>query len=110
MPWTERQAAMLAEMGIKLWPTAVEGDAVVVDEPQPAAAAPVPSLSKDRVEPVEAREPLQTRPLAPAVHVKPISRGDRPPGIEAMDWPALRQARLNCNSCKLCEGRRQMAV
>jgi DNA polymerase len=107
MPWTERQAAMLAEMGIKLWPTAVEGDAVVVDEPQPAATAPASSLSKDRAEPVEAREHLQTRQPAPAVPVKPIARGDRPVGIESMDWPALREAVVNCTACKLCEGRRQ---
>src|SRR6267142_5682692 len=107
MPWTERQAAMLAEMGIKLWPTAVEGDAVVVDEPPPAAAAPVPSLSKDRAEPVEAREPLQTRPPPAVVPVKPIARGERPVGIESMDWPALREAVVNCTACKLCESRRQ---
>ena len=49
--------------------------------------------SVDSAEPVEAAAPLL--------------RGDRPTGIESMDWAALRQAVAGCRACKLCERRRQ---
>ena len=32
---------------------------------------------------------------------------DRPAGVEAMDWPALREAVAACTACKLCKSRRQ---
>ena len=71
--WSERQLAMLREMGIRLWlPTA---------EPQ-AEAAP---------------------PAAPAAVEAAPATGPRPTGVEAMDWPALREAVAGCTACKLCK-------
>jgi uracil-DNA glycosylase len=104
MTWSERQSAMLAEMGIKLWPEAVEGAvAIEEDSRQPAPAESPkperlahPNVSKDRAEPAEA----SSRPT-------PALRGNRPAGIEAMDWSALREAVAGCTACKLCESRRQ---
>ena len=78
MGWTERQTAMLAEMGVRLWQPP---QAVAVAEPA-AASAPA------------------TEPAAPAAR-------DRTIGVEAMGWEALREAVVACRACKLCEGRRQ---
>ena len=98
MGWTERQRAMLEEIGVWLWqgpqPGLLRGAGDVSQRPagQPEGAAhAVP-------EPTPAGTP---------VSVSPLPRGDRPAGVEAMDWPALREAVLNCRACTLCEGRRQ---
>lgn len=84
MGWTERQQAMLAEIGIKLWQA---------PEPQPAspavAEAPVPA------------------PAPQVVAAPPPAARDRAVHVETMDWPALREAVVACRACKLCEGRRQ---
>ena len=85
MAWTERQRAMLEEMGIRLW-LPPEADIA------PPAVAPA--------------QPPSERMLAAAV-IAPPPHGDRPVGVDAMDWPALREAVTNCSACKLCQGRRQ---
>ena len=97
MGWTERQKAMLEEMGIRLWltpppgvvdgtpqPPAGRGEGAAVAAPEPAARAPAP---------------VSERPAA-------VAR-DRAVGVERMDWDALREAVADCRACKLCEGRRQ---
>ena len=122
----QRQRAMLAEMGVKLWlpaaPRAVvdapetiavgadstlaraESDAktapVAAPAPVPAspAAAPRPS---PRPAPV-AVPPVPARAPAPAVALVP-----RPDGVADMDWPALEAAVAACRACGLCAGRTQ---
>jgi uracil-DNA glycosylase len=92
--WSERQIAMLGEMGIRVW-SAPEPEAVIAAPAEPAAAAParvaVASPPPRREEPVA----LQAEP------------GSRPVGIESMGWPALREAVAGCTACKLCTGRKQ---
>ena len=118
MPWTERQAAMLAEMGVKLWPTAV-GDGVAVAEEAPSLveermATPI-APRQDIARPVDVapppQAPVSSRPPGANAEASPrpapITRGDRPAGIDTMDWPALRDAVAGCTACKLCETRRQ---
>jgi len=83
--WTERQIAMLDEMGLRVWPQSQ----AEVSKPEPVR----PEVSKDRVVPVEAESV--------------VVRADRPAGVGSMDWPALRQAVVDCTACKLCKGRRQ---
>ncbi len=80
MSWTARQIAMLDAMKIRVWQAPVEALAAPVGAPAAAAALALP---------------------APAV------RGERPAGVEAMDWPALRDAVAGCTACTLCEGRSQ---
>lgn len=82
MTWTDRQVAMLGAMNIRVWQEAAQA-------PAAAMAAPAP--------------PGDATPAAAAVPV----RGPRAVGVEAMDWPALREAVVQCTACKLCEGRRQ---
>lgn len=89
MVWDERQAAMLAEMGLRVWQT-------------PAAAAvttPVADADAPRA-PAGVAEPALATPQAVAAE-----RGARPGGVEAMDWPALRAAVAGCTACGLCRGR-----
>lgn len=110
MPWTERQIAMLNEMGLRLGPQPhgmeqdrspfpVEGEATASPRPAPRAVRAGPlDDAQDRL--VEASPPIVTPASSP-------ERGKRPTGIDAMDWPALREAVVSCTACKLCETRRQ---
>jgi len=109
--WSERQQAMLREMGVTLWlppqtdgvqapaPAAMPGSA-----PAPAPApvqAPVPAPAPVRmIRPVAASAAEVTPPSAP----RPLAA--RPSGVAAMDWPALREAVAGCEACGLCRSRR----
>jgi DNA polymerase len=90
MGWSERQKAMLAEMGVRLW-----------QQPQP---------THPRGEPDDAPRPSAERGEGAAAATPepaaPVPR-DRAVGVESMDWQALREAVVACRACKLCEGRRQ---
>jgi uracil-DNA glycosylase family 4 len=95
MGWSERQVAMLGEMGIRVWSTPEAAGA-----PAAAAAAAV---------------------AAPAHHgtpESPLSRGTGPapvqaePGlplanVDTLGWPELREFVAGCTACKLCTGRKQ---
>jgi DNA polymerase len=119
MRWTERQQAMLREMGIRLWSPAddapqgepvVAGDAGAKAAPMGARVAePQATMRTDvrtdartdapaRVVPVRAAPPEAAAPAAAA-----LPRGD----VAAMDWDALRAAVESCTACGLCRGRRQ---
>ncbi len=84
MRWTERQQAMLREMGLRVWPqaqpAAAEADVEIIDPPPALARAPAPAP-------------------APAA----ITRA---PALE-LDWPELRTAVAACTACGLCRQRRQ---
>jgi uracil-DNA glycosylase family 4 len=100
MRWTERQRAMLREIGIPpFWPEeqaeAVEAvssvsDVAAAPAARPPAKAPASSLVK----------------VAAAVPDASML-GTRPEGIDRMDWPALRDAVANCHACGLCQSRTQ---
>ncbi|HUG25022.1 uracil-DNA glycosylase [Piscinibacter sp.] len=67
-----------------------------------------PAPSSVRAELVEAFSRAPSVDSAELVEAAaPLVRGDRPTGIESMDWAALRQAVVDCRACKLCERRRQ---
>ena len=90
MAWSERQHAMLQEMGIRLW-ASPRPDPVPGESPTP----PAPPPGGWEVEAV----------ASPAVDA--AARGSRAVGVETMDWAQLRQAVVDCTACKLCSGRRQ---
>ena len=104
MGWTERQLAMLREIGIRLWvPPA--------DAPPAATAIGGPARPKTRARPDPARAVATTRraretTAAPATPPAAVATHQRVAGVESMDWPALREAVENCTACRLCEGRR----
>jgi uracil-DNA glycosylase family 4 len=121
MGWSDRQVAMLAEMGLRVWqvPAAAGEPAPAVEAVPPDGAAPArpgPAQDAPGVAPaaVEARRPSPSRTPAPASPPAPSTRPSaeapvrlRPSGVDTMDWPALRETVAGCTACPLCTGRRQ---
>ena len=127
----ERQRAMLAEMGVRVWmPEPDEAPAQGETPPLAAAGSPVPARqgAPETVEPVARNAPSAVEPMvneAPPVAIRssaPAQRpvpvpvvmpgpaseafAPRPDGVDTMDWPALRDAVAGCRACGLCQGRR----
>lgn len=96
---------MLSEMGVRVF------DALPVSAPAPAEVAapkarmappaPVAMPATDVV--IRAPEPAP-RPVPAPVALTP--QGDRPAGVDAMDWETLEAAVAGCQACGLCERRR----
>jgi uracil-DNA glycosylase family 4 len=78
MPWSERQVAMLREIGVRLWLPPRTTD-VSIDAGATEAAA----------------------------DLRPATGVDADSAVGALDWPALREAVAACTACRLCESRRQ---
>ena len=109
MAWTERQQAMLRELGLQLWlPPQVAPD-TAPDAPAssaPAAApAAAPAMPPAR-QPEAASPPQAVRPAAPAAPAVLSDLGDAS-AVANLDWPALRAAVAGCEACGLCKTRRQ---
>ena len=126
MGWTERQQAMLQEMGLRLWlptPAVLPESAAPSAGPAPADVAPalatawVPAPPAATAAPVSAQPPAQAPVSAQPPAQAPVSA--QPPAqapalqprdtspVATMDWPALRSAVAGCRACGLCESRRQ---
>lgn len=99
MAWSERQRAMLQEMGIRLWQPsqALSTAAGAPLAAEPESPLPPPSALAER-----ARAPVSP---PPATAVPAPAR--RPSAVDQMDWPALREAVATCRACTLCERRQQ---
>jgi DNA polymerase len=99
MPWTERQRAMLQEIGLRVWthaPAATPGAA----PPAMLAQAPEPAVA--------AAPAAQPRPSVAAPRTQSARPGDeRGASIATLDWPGLREAVARCTACGLCRSRRQ---
>ncbi len=118
MRWTERQQAMLREMGLRLWLPG-EPAADLQATPQPAAQA-VPVSATDSADSApEAAAPAvavtaPARPMAAAALAAPTAQRPQIPLVDAdasavatMAWPALREAVASCQACGLCATRHQ---
>ncbi|AMO23078.1 hypothetical protein GCM10027034_44850 [Ramlibacter solisilvae] len=91
----ERRRAMLAEFGIALPPALA---------PEPPAGELTPAPAAEAVVSARVTVPAPaSRPLPQPVAGVP---GERPAGVQHMDWEALAKAVAGCRACKLCEGRR----
>ena len=93
--WTERQQAMLGEMGLRLWLP-------------PDAPASVPVLAPALEPPAQLAAREVSRAYGPTAHA-PIAPApsERSAAIARLDWPALQQAVAGCTACGLCQTRRQ---
>jgi DNA polymerase len=113
MPWSERQQAMLAEIGIRLWSsTAAPAAALPVGaEPSPAPSAVAPVRPKPVSDAVVSASPTDPARLAistiPAISASLPSPSGPAGAVAAMDWPELQATVEACRACGLCEGRRQ---
>jgi uracil-DNA glycosylase family 4 len=87
MRWTERQRAMLREMGLRVW--GPDDGAVPAVTAADAAATPLPATAPQSP--------------SPAVAAAPCAAA----GVATMDWPELRAAVAACRACALCERRTQ---
>jgi len=90
----QRQRAMLAEMGVRVWSPE--------EEPQ---VSEVPSASSVTSAPTALTQtPVR---VAPTVNA-PVTRAatpvllQRPEGIDQMDWPTLQHTVSQCQACSLC--------
>ena len=95
MRWSERQVAMLREMGVRVWAppdepavVPVEAEAIVVEAPSVTTAAPA-------------------RMATPQPIVMAMPHATLPAAIAAMDWPELRATVAACTACALCQNRTQ---
>ena len=118
----ERQRAMLAEMGIKLWlpkaaPATPEIVASGADSTGAEARSDAESAQSASAVAPATRAPAapsapRVRPAAPPQSAAPESQsamvlGPRPEGVADMDWPQLEAAVAACGACGLCAGRTQ---
>lgn len=124
MRWTDRQLAMLREMGVPpFWPTEPVAAAVAapVIAPHDAPVAAQPSTSAPISAPIPTQPP-RTPPAAPAHSsaaapakskvpqvpgVAEVVLGPRPTGVDTMDWPTLRDTVASCQACSPCQSRKQ---
>ncbi|MDL2337350.1 MAG: uracil-DNA glycosylase [Pseudomonadota bacterium] len=108
MTWSDRQRAMLAEMGIRVWA------APAAEPAEPAVAGPITPASTQAA--AVAARPSRGA-FGEAVAAPPLSRATSPASlvefvpasadIATLDWPALREAVASCTACALCESRTQ---
>jgi DNA polymerase len=85
----ERQRAMLAEMGVRVW--------------MPKTAPAVPQVAKEVVS--STQKDISMAP--PLLSVPIVDVSNLPTGIVNMDWPQLQSAVTACTSCGLCQSRQQ---
>lgn len=83
MAWSERQQAMLREMGLRVW-----------SAPASAALAAAANVQ-------EASVAAQVQTGAAPAQLAPGA------DLAGMDWPALREAVAACRACGLCQSRTQ---
>jgi uracil-DNA glycosylase family 4 len=106
MGWTERQRAMLQEMGLRLW-----APAGVHDEAGTDAGADAIGIT---AEVAHATGGVAVLPDFEATGDDGATRGvvaadatPSPGSVVTLGWPELRAAVAGCTACRLCEGRRQ---
>jgi uracil-DNA glycosylase len=96
MGWTERQAAMLKEMGLRV---EVRPESTPAPDPAPDPASEAPHRAVKWNSEAAAPEAVAKSTSAAPVLLARVS------GIDSMAWPALREAVAGCTACKLCQGR-----
>ena len=102
--WTERQRALLAEMGVRVW--GLPDRLPPIEPGQPSPTAPeqrsVPHLGQAGA--TRAR-PVATPDGSPPPSIGAEGTATLMPDVGSMDWPALRTAVAGCTACALCRSR-----
>ncbi len=103
----DRQRAMLAEMGVRVWlpktPFSQSADRAATPSEAPSATPSAVSSST-----TAAKTSTPTTSAAPKLVSMPVvDISTLPEGIATMDWPALQSAVSACTGCGLCQGRQQ---
>lgn len=84
-----RHNAMLAEMGVPVWWSLGQSQAVAAPAPATGVRPPAPAV------------PMARAPAPVAIPLVPVS------DVSGLDWPALQQAIAQCQACALGTQRRQ---
>ena len=117
----DRQRAMLAEMGVRVWTPAMSAQEAVPSVSTLAAApavntvasaAPIAPASAPVSAPAPARPAASSRPDPSVTPTAPIPDTAHPPlpaGLAEMNWAALQTAAAACEACGLC-AQRQLSV
>ena len=103
----DRQRAMLAEMGVRVWlpktPFSQSAERAATPSETPSATPSAVSSST-----TAAKTSTPTTSAAPKLVSMPVvDISTLPEGIATMDWPALQSAVSACTGCGLCQGRQQ---
>ncbi len=119
MRWSDRQIAMLREMGVRVWapqdaseapaPETEGADAIgeaSASSPTSAAANTSVGAAASTIAGPRAKPVAQSGPMAEAEPV-PVLRATPPADTASMGWPELRAAVAACTACALCESRTQ---
>jgi uracil-DNA glycosylase len=109
MGWTERQRAMLEEIGVRVWAPA----AALAPAAGTAVEAPPRRSAEAVVGPTaEVREPTAQRRPAIAIvdRSPPVPVVAAAGAVATMDWPQLASAVQACRACALCEERTQAVL
>ncbi|KNZ32494.1 MAG: DNA polymerase [Methylibium sp. NZG] len=104
MRWTDRQRAMLLEMGIRLGPEPPGAEPVAVVAPPAAEPVAVPAAVRDGAAP--AAQPPAAVAAPPPATAAPVAFVSTT-RVAHMDWPELRATVAGCTACRLCQGRTQ---
>ena len=100
----ERQRAMLAEMGVRLWWPEPEAQAVAASVPAPVSASAPPTPRPPAAAPVAVPAAPEVRPTATPVAAQPPATAV-PSSLSHLDWPALQDSMRACTACPLSQGR-----
>jgi uracil-DNA glycosylase len=101
MAWSERQAAMLKEMGLRVAVRADVHSATLALSASPALGARA-AVPRSETPPRPVAAPPPSVPLPVQIYAP---RSVASAAVAAMDWPELRSAVASCTACKLCQGR-----
>jgi DNA polymerase len=114
MTWSDRQRALLRELGIRVWSTAVApshseatletsaGDEATRDDA--AAAAVEPGVPVAHAPAAAVRAEAAVPAAAKGVATAPVPL---PASVAGLGWTELRAAVAACRACRLCESRKQ---
>jgi uracil-DNA glycosylase len=95
----ERQRAMLAEMGVRVFAPQPQSGLVAPPEPPPSFT----TVAAPAFAPVRTATPTAS---SVARRVDPIALAARAGDIDRMAWDELAKAAAACRACNLCSGRR----
>ncbi len=113
--WSERQQAMLRELGLRLWLPPQDAPAAGAPVATAEASTPMPPV----VHPTPAAPPAPVAAAPAAMPAAPPAGRQAPPSqvvhepqataspVARMGWPELRAAVAGCTACGLCSTRRQ---
>ena len=119
MRWSERQVAMLREMGVRVW--APQGGSAAPDAGADADNALGETSSSVASRVASSAAPSSAATIADSAAAKPVLRPEPaavaapmlvpgaalPASVSTMGWSELRAAVAGCTACTLCESRTQ---